>query len=141
VLELVRGLAAEVHPHASGAAVTLDSELERELGLGSLELAVLLVRVEGVFGVRLSSETLGAAQTPADLLREVRAAPRRLADRVGLTPVGGQRSGPRAGLVVPGTASTLADVLRRQGEAAPDRIHVRVLGEAGVEDELSTIWG
>jgi 1-acyl-sn-glycerol-3-phosphate acyltransferase len=137
VLELVRGLVAEVHPHASGAVVTLDSELERELGLGSLELAELLVRAEGAFGVRLSSETLGAAQTPADLLREVRAAPRGSADRARLTPAGGQRSGPRAGLVVPGTASTLADVLRRQGEAAPDRIHVLVLGEAGVEDELT----
>jgi 1-acyl-sn-glycerol-3-phosphate acyltransferase len=137
VLELVRGLVAEVHPHASGAVVTLDSELERELGLGSLELAELLVRAESAFGVRLSSGSLGAADTPRDLLREVSAAPPGSADRARLTPADGRRTGPRAGPQVPGTASTLTDVLRRQGEVAPDRIHVRVLGETGVEDELS----
>jgi 1-acyl-sn-glycerol-3-phosphate acyltransferase len=133
----VRGLLVEVHPYASGAVVTLDSELERELGLGSLELAELLVRADRAFGVTLSSGSLGAVQTPHDLLREVRAAPRGSADRATPTPAAGPRSGSSAGLVVPGTASTLADVLHRQDEAAPDRIHVRVLGEAGVEDELS----
>ena len=45
VLELVRGLVAEVHPHASRLTVSLDSSFE-DLGIGSLELVELLLRVQ-----------------------------------------------------------------------------------------------
>ena len=44
VLELVRGLTTEVHPHTLRLTVTLDSPFD-DLGIGSLELAKLLLRV------------------------------------------------------------------------------------------------
>lgn len=137
IVALVRELVTEMRPCASRARVTLDSEFERELGLGSLELAELLVRVEDAFGVTLSSGTLAAAETPRDLLREVGSACRGRAGQARFTPAGGPSSGPPAQVVVPETASTLLDVLRWYGEVAPDRVHIRVVGEAGVEDELS----
>ena len=70
VLELVRGLSAEVHPHASRLTVTLDSAFD-DLGIGSLELAELLRRVQDAFGVALPSHVLASAETPRDLLRAV----------------------------------------------------------------------
>lgn len=135
VVDLVRGLVAEMRPSAPQPVVTLDSELERELGLSSLELAELVVRAQDTFGVTLPSETLTAAQTPRDLLHEVRAAGRGPAQPAG--PLLGLRLAPSARLRVPEAASTLIDVLRWHGEAVADRIHVRVLGETGVADELT----
>ena len=45
ILELLRGLVAEVHPHASRLTVSLDSPFD-DLGIGSLELVELLLRVQ-----------------------------------------------------------------------------------------------
>ena len=67
VLALVRGLVAEVHPHVSRLPVTLDSSFD-DLGIGSLELAELLLRVQDAFGVALPAHVLGSAETPRDLL-------------------------------------------------------------------------
>ena len=44
VLDLVRGVVAEVHPHASRRTVSLDSSFD-DLGIGSLELVELLLRI------------------------------------------------------------------------------------------------
>ena len=63
VLELVRNLTAEVHPHASPVVVTLDSQFD-DLGIGSLELAELLLRVQDAFGVALPAHVLASAETP-----------------------------------------------------------------------------
>jgi acyl carrier protein len=52
VLALVRGLVAEVHPHATPPSVTLDSTFDH-LGIGSIELSELLLRVQDKFGVAL----------------------------------------------------------------------------------------
>ena len=45
VLALVRGLVAEVHPHATPPSVTLDSTFDH-LGMGSIEPSELLLRVQ-----------------------------------------------------------------------------------------------
>ncbi len=50
ILALVRGLVGEVYPHATPPSVTLDSTFDN-LGIGSLELAELLLRVQDKFGV------------------------------------------------------------------------------------------
>src|SRR5271157_66708 len=70
VLDLVRGLTAEVRPHASHLTVTLDSPFD-DLGIGSLELAELLLRLQDAFSVSLPPHVLGSAETPRDLLRAV----------------------------------------------------------------------
>ncbi|GLY88901.1 AMP-binding protein [Actinoallomurus iriomotensis] len=134
ILDLVRGLAAETRPFDPCPTVTLDSVLERELGLSSLELAELLVRAEEVFGVVLPAETLATVQTPRDLLRDVSAAPHEPAQRPRPPPVPGTRP---ARLALPEKASTLVDALRWHGEMVPDRTHVRVLDETGTADELT----
>ncbi|WP_407689490.1 phosphopantetheine-binding protein [Mycobacterium sp. HUMS_1102779] len=57
VLALVRGLVTEVHPHAAAPTVTLDSSFEN-LGIGSLELGELLLRIQDTFGVALPEHLL-----------------------------------------------------------------------------------
>jgi acyl carrier protein len=53
----VRGLTTAVHPHASRLAVTLDCTFD-DVGLGSLELAELVMRVQVSVGVAPPADVL-----------------------------------------------------------------------------------
>ena len=50
------------------------SQLDRDLGIGSLERVELLARLETAFGVRLPDRTVAEANTPEDLAKAVRTA-------------------------------------------------------------------
>ncbi len=136
ILALVHGLVAEVHPHATPPSVTLDSTFDN-LGIGSLELAELLLRVQDKFGVVLPPHILVSAETPRDLLAAIaRGHPDlgkdRLDDRramsLAVTAPGG---------LAPETASTLNDVLNWHISATPDRTHIRILDDAGGPVDLT----
>lgn len=104
VLELVRGMVAEVHPHASRLTVSLDSSFD-DLGIGSLELVELLLRVQDAFGVTLPSDLLARAETPRDLLRAVTRSPSRLDEDIGVVSPLATAAGSRA----PAAASSLTE--------------------------------
>src|ERR1700719_2391401 len=74
VIEIVRGLVAELGNGAAIRSVTPASHLDRDLGLGSLERVELLLRLEKTFGMRLDEEVLAGAETVQDLLTALRAA-------------------------------------------------------------------
>ncbi|HXU47223.1 MAG TPA: AMP-binding protein, partial [Thermoanaerobaculia bacterium] len=76
LLGLVAQLAAELAPRARRSAVTLGSDLERDLGLDSLGRVELLRRIEREFGVRLGEAVLTSVETPRDLLAALTQAPR-----------------------------------------------------------------
>ncbi|OBH02138.1 acyl-phosphate glycerol 3-phosphate acyltransferase [Mycobacterium sp. E2699] len=125
ILALVRGLVAEVHPHATPPPVTLDSAFDN-LGIGSLELGELLLRVQDKFGVVLPPHILATAETPRDLVAAVaRSRPAAETDR---GPVSPPVTGP-AGLL-PETAATLNEALAWHVGATPGRTHIRVLDDA-----------
>ena len=63
VLGAVQQLVAQVHSPQLARLVRLDSSLDRELGLASLELVELLGRLEELFGVSLPSTILSEAGT------------------------------------------------------------------------------
>ncbi|HEX9853607.1 MAG TPA: acyl carrier protein, partial [Woeseiaceae bacterium] len=65
LLDIVRQLGTELHP-ARRVNVTLDSTLDRDVGLDSLGRVELVLRVERRFGVNLSEGTLVNAETPRD---------------------------------------------------------------------------
>jgi 1-acyl-sn-glycerol-3-phosphate acyltransferase len=132
VLELVRTLTTEVHPHASRLTVTLDSPFD-DLGIGSLELAELLLRVQDNCGVALPSTVLSSAETPRDLLRAVFRGGAAVVDNVGAPspPVA------EAGSPAPVAASTLIDALEWHVGATPERTHIRILDESRSPDELT----
>ncbi|HYO02068.1 MAG TPA: AMP-binding protein [Mycobacterium sp.] len=132
VLALVRGLVAEVHPHASRLAVTLDSRFD-DLGIGSLELVELLLRVQDAAGVALPSHILASAETPRDLLQAIAGSHARAGGDLGLvSPPATVAGGP-----APAAASTLIDALDWHVAATPERTHIRILDESDSSDDVS----
>ena len=81
MLAVVRDLVTEVRSRDEAAMVKLDSALERQLGLDSLALAELLVRVEDAFDVSLPSGVLATVETPRDVLAAVHRGHRRTLGR------------------------------------------------------------
>ena len=112
---------------------TLDSSLERDLGLDSLARVELLLRIERAFKLSLPERALADAETPRDLLRMVRSGlgtPQALVEREirRLAPGGDTR--------VPTQALTLLDAFDWHLGAHPDRLQVLLYGDAG-EESLS----
>lgn len=130
VLALVRGLVTEVHPHATPPPVTLDSTFDN-LGIGSLELAELLLRVQDKFGVVLPPHILARAETPRDLVAAVaRGHPALGNHRVDDRGMVSLPVTPR-GALAPETTVTLNDAFNWHVGATPDRTHIRILDDAG----------
>lgn len=107
VLGVVRGLVDELGGRSG--SVTPQTDLEQELGLGSLERVELLTRVEGSTGRTLPDDALVSAHTPADLARLA---------------LGGEVSG-----VAPPAADTVDDPPEQREEGA--------WGDPGVPDLVS----
>jgi acyl carrier protein len=75
VLDTVQQVVRELHPQDERAvSPTLDSTLERDLGLDSLGRAELLMHLERACGVHLPEHILATADTVRDLLRAVQGA-------------------------------------------------------------------
>ncbi|MFO1125458.1 MAG: AMP-binding protein [Methylocystis sp.] len=74
-LEIVRGLVTELHPDfVDLRLVSLDCDLDRDLGLDSLSRAELLLRLNRKFKVQLPERLIGQANSPRDLANAVLAA-------------------------------------------------------------------
>ena len=72
LLEVVIAVAKEARPNVT-PHVTLDSSLEKDLGLDSLARVELVLRLESEFGASLPEQALATGETPRDLLRFLRA--------------------------------------------------------------------
>lgn len=119
---LVRDLVWELHPHMQRrVAVTLDSDLDRDLGLDSLGRAELMLRIDRAFKVRLPDQLLVDASTPRDLLRALlAAAPGRIA---AMEPLASDfKELPE--VVAPFSAATLIEVLAHHVHSHGDRPHI-----------------
>jgi len=75
VLEVIRTLLSELGSQGALPMLHLSSQLDRELGLGSLERVELLTRLEDGFGRRLPDSVASEANTPEDLVRAILAVP------------------------------------------------------------------
>ncbi|MEA3332593.1 MAG: acyl carrier protein [Pseudomonadota bacterium] len=75
LLAVVRQLTEELNVGKGYTlTITLDSLLDRDLGLDSLARVELLTRIERRFAVKLSENDLARSQSPRDLLRTLLAA-------------------------------------------------------------------
>ncbi|WP_052667583.1 1-acyl-sn-glycerol-3-phosphate acyltransferase [Nitriliruptor alkaliphilus] len=74
LLAAVREVVADLRREHAVPAVSLDADLEADLGLDSLSVAELLVRTEELFDVALPDEVLVDVRTPHDLLEAAAAA-------------------------------------------------------------------
>ena len=75
VLEVVRQLLVELGSQGALPLLTLQSNLDRDLGLGSLERVELIARLEMEFGIRLPDLAAAEASTPGDLAALIDRAP------------------------------------------------------------------
>jgi fatty-acyl-CoA synthase len=67
VLEVLRELLAELGSAGALPMLRETSQLDADLGMGSLERVELLARIEAAFGVRLADRVVAEANTPDDL--------------------------------------------------------------------------
>ncbi len=133
LLALVGELVRELRPHdRQGPRVTLDSTLDRDLGLDSLSRVELLARLERAFGVQLSEEVFTTAETPRDLLRLVAGG--------AMPPLPHHHVQREVALAeasaLPEEARTLIEMLEWHARAHPQRPHVYLRTEHG-EERLS----
>ena len=125
VMGLVRELVVEVSDGRGLGRLTSDVSFERELGLGSLERVELAVRVGEAMGVRLSEDAISTADTPAQLLQEVRAARGQSPITVATDATHKAELLPaEAPAPPPEEAKTLVDVLEYHVQLQPDRVHM-----------------
>ena len=135
LLKTVQEFIAELHPHGERAvAVTLDSSLDRDLGIDSLGRVELLMRIERTFNVSLPEQVLASAETPRDLLRAVSAATV-VPQPAAATQVSGLVQQPSE--IVPSQAATLIEVLDSHVLSHPDRPHIILHGASGEEELIS----
>ena len=128
LLELVRAVAQDLQRGQGLATVTLDTSLDRDLGLDSLSRVELLARVERAFGITLPEGLLTAADTPRDLWQALL-----LAEKRSGPPLPEAREEFRLGQVAaaPAPARTLTQALEWHVANHPDRPHIRLYDDAG----------
>jgi len=133
VLEVAQALARELQPQRrSWSSLTLDSSLERDLGLDSLGRVELLARMERAFGVRLPEEALGSAETPRDLLQAL------LSGHPAAEGAAFETLEPlEAAEAAPDRTRTLIEVLEWHAQRHPDRRHILYLAGDGEPEELT----
>ena len=125
LLAIVAAVAKEARPHIE-TSVTLDSSLERELGLDSLARVELVLRLEREFAVSLPEQALASSETPRDLLRFLLAGRGQAPQAADRTVASLSQEGVRA----PERAQTLTEALEYHVERQPDRLTVLLYEES-----------
>ncbi len=120
LLALVAAVAREARPNVE-VYVTLDSSLERDLGLDSLARVELVLRLEREFSTSLSEQALASSETPRDLLRFLLASAGHAPQAADLTVASLSQSD---GIRPPEQAQTLIEALQYHVERQPERLTV-----------------
>jgi fatty-acyl-CoA synthase len=147
VLELLRRLLEELGSHGAVADLSEKSNLDRDLGLGSLERVELLARIEGAFGARLPDRIAAEASTPQDLIEAVLRAPGSpVIDWEGLPAlragVAADRMAQEAADSIVQRAETLIEVVRHRGVHDANRTHLIISEDRdGAEQQHTMTFG
>ncbi|MEQ8192890.1 MAG: AMP-binding protein [Rhodospirillales bacterium] len=129
LLALMTEVVTELHPQGAGT-VSLDSRLDRDLGLDSLARVELLARIEQAFGTALPETIFADAETPRDLLRAIGTAPASVPRDTAAQPAAKLPADGAAGRInPPAHAEILNDVLAWHAEHHPDHPHIRLYGD------------
>lgn len=121
--------------HFDVRSVSLDSLLDRDLGIDSLARVEIVLRIERALGVRLPDEAFADARTPRDLLHALR--PSDYARPVPGPAGEAAFAHPPAVEFPPLSAATLIDVLDWHENAHPERVHLTLIGESGAPRTLA----
>jgi 1-acyl-sn-glycerol-3-phosphate acyltransferase len=129
------------------------ANLERELGLGSLERVELMLRLGDACGVRLRDRVVAEADTVQDLIDAILAEEFGAQNSAATSNASSVASSPQIGLPAGNSstappparpdiqeqirgATTLTEIIRLRGRGEPNRVHVQVYEE---DDRLETI--
>ncbi|HET9995518.1 MAG TPA: AMP-binding protein [Candidatus Acidoferrum sp.] len=145
VLEVIRGLLEELGSQGALELLNGSSQLDGDLGLGSLERVELLARLETAFSLRLPDRVASDANTPEDLARAIVGAPATeemeagSALRASVTAQKLHREAADTGIF---SAETLMDVLRFRAAHDAERTHLLITEETdGGERSLTLTFG
>jgi len=144
VLDVIRGLLEELGSQGALPMLGLSSQLDRDLGLGSLERVELLARLENAFGARLPDRVSSEADTPEDLARAILEAPGSTVEEVepestvrAYVPAQKlQREADGAGIF---TAETLIDVLRYRAAHNAEQTHLTITEDGDTGERTSKL--
>ena len=129
LLAAMREVVTELHPHLGGrAGITLDSSLDRDLGLDSLSRMELLSRLERRFGAGIPETVMANAETARELLPALLAGGRRTRAAAS---VRGREARLDAVDAIPTGASTLLDAVDFHAHHHGDRVHVELWSSHG----------
>src|SRR5258707_4334002 len=134
-MEVIRGLLDELGSQGVLPILNAKSQLDRDLGLGSLERVELLARLETAFELRLPDRVASEANTPEDLARAILAAPGTNVEveeadsalRASVTVQKLHRAAKEEGVFA---AETLIDVLRYRATHDAERNHLLITEES-----------
>jgi fatty-acyl-CoA synthase len=143
-MNVLRGLLVELGSHGAIETLSGTSNLDRDLGLGSLERVELLTRLEAAFGVRLPDTLAAEASTPEDLMEAIRNAPGTTAgEEVETTAlralVAAQQMQEEAADSIVMKAETLVEVIRYRGVHDANRTHLIITEDDGQGEYAHTL--
>ena len=135
LLRIIRSVAKELHPNLRHMQdITLESDLERDIGFDSLGLAELILRTNKAFRVRLPDQLMGEADTVGDLLIALRAAGPQVAH---LSARASIEAYSLPSIEPPSTAETLIEVMDFHVQSHGARRHLLLWKAEGEEAEIS----
>ena len=133
---MVSEVCDELHPGQNFKdSISLDCVLDTDLGLDSLGKMELIHRIEHQFDVSLDETSLTTAETPRDLLRELKKVVNRNIKRSDVKIIEVENANFRSTKRFPRSVKTLNEILIWQSEHNASFPHLRIL----TEDEQSEI--
>jgi fatty-acyl-CoA synthase len=132
LLQLVRQFIRELRSDSEAHIVTVESHIDKDLALGSLERVELLMRIEQHFNRHLPEDLLLNANTISDLLTSLLQAQVRAGAQLHV-----QRELVNVVTQIPTAALTFVDVLKFHAEADPLLPHIYLQLESGGEDIIT----
>jgi fatty-acyl-CoA synthase len=143
VLREITSLLQELGNQGALPALHPGSQLDRDLGLGSLERVELLARLEAAFNIRIPDRATAEANTPEDLASAILVAPGKNAEakevslpRAYATPHAQDRGSMERDKF---TAQTLLDVLRYRAAHDAGRAHLLINQDTDGEEHSATL--
>ena len=135
LLVAMREVVTELHPHLGARVeITLDSSLDRDLGLDSLSRMELLSRLEHRFGAGIPETVMASAETARELLPALWAGEWRIR---GAASVRGREARLDAVDAIPSGASTLLEAVDFHAHHHGDSVHVELWSLHGQPEQVT----
>lgn len=138
VVSLIQEFVQELRPHSSEKRMTLESSIDRDIGLDSLARVELMGRIEKRFGVKLDEKIAFQASTPRDLARAILAA-KKIEEAKVSREIEKETAAPKLDEKVrePIQARTVIEALEWHAEHHGDRPHIYFYTDSGDDNVIT----